>query len=76
MLMKGMIQLIYYRKEVYSKKYPNTHFKLVGYNEKEDKIVLDTGDHIKEYVIYYTNTDKAYFAYRGKRYYLEEFYFK
>ena len=68
--------MVYYRKEVYSKKYPSTHFKLVGYNEKEDKIVLDTGTNIKEYVIYYTNTDKAYFAYRGKRYYLEEFKFK
>lgn len=68
--------MVYYRKEVYSNKYPNTHFKLLGYNEKEDKIVLDTGTNIKEYVIYYTNTDKAYFAFRGKRYYLEEFYFK
>ena len=68
--------MIYYRKDVYSSKYPNTHFKLVGYNEQTDKIVLDTGGNIKEYVINYTNTDKAYFAYRGKRYYLEEFYFK
>ena len=68
--------MIYYRKEVYSKKYPNTYFKLVGYNEKEDKIVVDTGTNIKQYVIYYTNTDKAYFAYRGKRYYLEEFRFR
>jgi hypothetical protein len=68
--------LIYYRKEVYSKKYPCTNFKLVGYNEKEDKIVLDTGNNIKEYVIYYTNADNTYFAYRGKRYYLEEFRFK
>lgn len=68
--------MIYYRKEVYSKKYPNTHFKLIGYNEVQNKIVLDIGGNIKEYVIYYTNTDKAYFAYRGKRYYLEEFYFK
>lgn len=68
--------MIYYRKDVYSSKYPNTHFKLLGYNEKEDKIILDTGRNIKEYVIYYTNTDKAYFAYRGKRYYLEEFRFK
>ena len=45
-------------------------------NEQTDKIVLDTGGNIKEYVIYYTNADNTYFAYRGKRYYLEEFYFK
>lgn len=68
--------MIYYRKEVYSKKYSCTNFNLVGYNEQADKIVLDTGGNIKEYVIYYTKTDKAYFAYRGKRYYLEEFRFK
>jgi len=69
--------LIYYRKEVYSKKYPNTHFKLIGYNEVQNKIVLDIGGNIKEYVVYTTpKTDAMYFAYRGKRYYLEEFYFK
>lgn len=69
--------MIYYRKEVYSKKYPCTNFKLIGYNEQTDKIVLDTGGNIKEYVIYITpKTDAMYFAYRGKRYYLEEFYFK
>lgn len=69
--------MIYYQKEAYSPKYLCTNFKLIGYNEKEDKIVLDTGANIKEYVIYYTvSTDKAYFSYKGKRYYLDDYRFK
>ena len=66
----------YYKKETYSEKNPCTLFKLIGYNIEEDKAVLNINGQIKQYVIYYTNTDKAYFAYKGKRYYLEEFYFK
>lgn len=68
--------IYYYKKETYSEKNPRTLFKLIGYNIEEDKAVLNINGQIKQYVIYMTKTDKMYFSFRGRRYYLDDYKFR
>ena len=64
-----------YKYEVYSTKYTELPFNVIGYNIKEDKLILEIGKTIKEYKQCYDKYT-VYFTFKGVKYYLDSFRFR
>lgn len=64
-----------YKYPVYSTKYKNLPFKIIGYDYIADKIILMVDGKIKEYKQFYDRYN-TYFCYGKTKYYLSSFRFQ